>query len=206
MPRTRSRPKTEGKFLNAVLELVANEGCCALGVNAVAHKAGADKVLIYRYFGNLNGLLQRVAESREWLPTVSEIFNSLSLTEGHDATDALHKVARLLTQHIQADKTTHQLVCWRKADKNPLTDYFSNEWKALWRELPGSLSIGLDYETREAWKRVCALMALIIEAELCDEPLDSSCFQLLAKDIRIGQLPEGESARIDDDQLPTNLL
>ena len=127
MPQTRSRLKTEQKFLDAVLELVANDGFSALGINAVAHSAGADKVLIYRYFKNLNGLLERVAESRNWLPTVSETLKSLSLSEALVGADALHQIARLLIHHIRADKTTHQLVCWRKAKKNPLTDYFSNE-------------------------------------------------------------------------------
>ena len=208
MPQTRSRPKTEGKFLKAVLELVANEGCSALGINAVAHKASADKVLIYRYFNNLNGLLERVAESRNWMPTVSETLSSLTLSEDLQGADALDQVARLLIRHIRSDKTTHQLVCWRNADKNPLTDYFSNEWQAFWHELPGTLSIGLDYESRENWKRACSLTALIIEAELCGKPVDFKCLNLFAKDIRTGQLSQDDSARSApvDDQLPTNLL
>ena len=61
MSPTRSRPKTEEKFQNAVLKLIADEGCGSLGINSVAQVAGADKVLIYRYFGDFKGLLQRVA-------------------------------------------------------------------------------------------------------------------------------------------------
>jgi AcrR family transcriptional regulator len=209
MPQTRSRLKTEEKFLSAVLELVADKGCSALGINAVAHVAGADKVLIYRYFKNLNGLLERVAESRNWLPTVSESLKSLSLSQDSKGTDVLHQIARLLIHHIRADKTTHQLVCWRKAEKNPLTDYFSNEWQAFWRELPDALSIGLDYESRENWKQASSLTALIVEAELCDEPVDFSCLNLFAKEMHLGQLSEAPPDPSDygyDDQLPTKLL
>lgn len=208
MPQTRSRLKTEEKFLSAVLELVANKGCSALGINAVAQTAGSDKVLIYRYFNNLNGLLERAAESRNWMPTVCETLSSLALSEDHQGADALDQVARLLLRHIRADETTHQLVRWRKAQKNPLTDYFSDEWQAFWRELPDALSIGLDYESRENWKRACSLTALIVEAELCGEPVDFKCLNLFAKDIRSGQLSQDDGARSDpvDDQLPTNLL
>jgi AcrR family transcriptional regulator len=208
MPQTRSRLKTEEKFLRAVLELVANKGCSALGINAVAQTAGSDKVLIYRYFNNLNGLLERAAESRNWMPTVCETLSSLALSEDHQGADALDQVARLLIRHIRADQTTHQLVRWRKAQKNPLTDYFSDEWQAFWSELPDALSVGLDYESRENWKQACFLTALIAEGELCGEPVDFKCLNLFAKDIRTGKLSHDDGARSDPvyDQLPTNLL
>ena len=206
MPRTRSRSKTEEKFLNAVLELVAQDGCCALGINAVAHKAGADKVLIYRYFGNLNGLLLRVAESRQWLPTLEELCNALSLQEDSPATGAIHKLCRLLTHHIRTDKATHQILRWRKAQANPLTEHFSKEWTALWHELSDHLSTGLNYDERETWKHVTTLSALTVEAELCDEPVSSSCIEHITKDIDIGRVPQAESAPTVEDQLPTNLL
>jgi AcrR family transcriptional regulator len=208
MPRTRSRANTEQKFLNAALELVANDGCCALGINAVAHKAGADKVLIYRYFTNLNGLLQRVADSRQWLPSVDELFNALTIEESAPATGTMHQLARLLTHHIRADKATTQVLRWRKAASNPLTEHFSNEWKVLWQKISEHLSTGLDYDAREAWKQVTALTALTIEAELCDEPVSSGCIDHITKDIAIGRVPQPEATSEPsiDDPLPTNLL
>jgi AcrR family transcriptional regulator len=208
MPRTRSRANTEQKFLNAALELVAQDGCCALGINAVAHKAGADKVLIYRYFGNLVGLLQRVADSRQWLPTLDELSNALALEENSPATDTMHQLARLLTHHIRADKATTQVLRWRKAASDPLTEHFSNEWKVLWQQISDHLSTGLDYEARENWKHVTALTALTIEADLCDEPVHSGCIDHIAKDMAIGCVPRPEQTAepFIEDQLPTNLL
>lgn len=208
MPRTRSRANTEEKFLNAALELVAQDGCSALGINAVAHRAGADKVLIYRYFGNLDGLLHRVADSRQWLPSLDELANTLSLEEDSPATGTMHQLARLLTHHIRADKATTQVLRWRKAASNPLTEHFSNEWKVLWQKISEHLSIGLDYDAREAWKQVTALTALTIEAELCDEPVSSGCIDHITKDIAIGRVPQPEATSEPsiDDPLPTNLL
>ena len=43
------------------------------GINAIARQAGCDKVLIYRYFDNLDGLLQRVADNNDLWWTVDEI-------------------------------------------------------------------------------------------------------------------------------------
>lgn len=208
MPRKRSRSRTEDKFLNAVLELVADEGCGALGVNAVAQRAGADKVLIYRYFGNLNGLLGRVAESRQWLPSLGKLSSSLTLQEDAPATGTLHQLARSLTHHIRSDKATNQILRWRKAATNPLTEHFSNEWATLWQSLAEHLSADLDYDAREDWKRAIALTALTVDSELCDDPVSTGCIDHIARDIVIGRVPQAEptSESITEDQLPTNLL
>jgi AcrR family transcriptional regulator len=210
MPRTRSRAKTEEKFQYAVLELVAEEGCGALGVNAVAHRAGADKVLIYRYFENLNGLLHTVAESQQWLPSLDELCHALNLQTRLPAAVALHQLSEIVTLHIRANQTTHQILRWRKALTNPLTNHFSSQWKSLWQGLATRLSTDLDYEDRETWKLLTTLTALTIESTLCDEPVNTACLSLIAQDLTTGQMIESTDGDTrypeDQDQLPTNLL
>lgn len=59
---------TRRRILDAALELIAEAGFSAFGVNALAARAGADKVLIYRYFGGLDGVIAALAERPElWL-------------------------------------------------------------------------------------------------------------------------------------------
>jgi AcrR family transcriptional regulator len=53
----RDRDATRERILAAVGTLLAREGFSGLGVNAVAREAGVDKVLIYRYFGGIEALL-----------------------------------------------------------------------------------------------------------------------------------------------------
>jgi AcrR family transcriptional regulator len=207
MPRTRSRPKTEEKFQNAVLKLVADEGCGALGINAVAQLAGADKVLIYRYFGDFNGLLQRVAESRQWLPTSEEVLQSLSEVEA-DGLSLLRKIERQLIQHIRADASTHQLIRWRRANICPICTKFTKEWRELWKTLPAEIAKQLPTDQRILWMQACALLALIIEADLCDESLDRRCLERLAyglEAVPIKANSEGAFLSVED-SLPTNLL
>ena len=50
----RDRQKTERAILDAVGTLVARRGMGGVGINAVAREAQCDKVLIYRYFGDLS--------------------------------------------------------------------------------------------------------------------------------------------------------
>jgi AcrR family transcriptional regulator len=53
----RDREATERRILDAAGRVIARDGFRGLGVNAVAREAGVDKVLIYRYFGGIEALL-----------------------------------------------------------------------------------------------------------------------------------------------------
>lgn len=207
MPRTRSRPKTEEKFQNAVLKLVADEGCGALGINAVAQLAGADKVLIYRYFGDFKGLLQQVAESRQWLPTSDEMLRSLPDGE-FDGLSLLRKIESALIHHIRADASTHQLVRWRRANICPICKQFTEEWRELWKTLPALIGKQLTLEQRNLWSQASALLALIIEADLCGESVDWHCLEGIANGLEpvlIGAHSDTSTVAFEE-SLPTNLL
>ena len=47
--------ETEKRLLEAVSKVIEEEGFTQIGINRVAKKAQCDKVLIYRYFGGLDG-------------------------------------------------------------------------------------------------------------------------------------------------------
>lgn len=53
----RNRVETEKKILDAVGCIVETDGFEKVGINAVAKKAGIAKMLIYRYFTSIDGLL-----------------------------------------------------------------------------------------------------------------------------------------------------
>jgi AcrR family transcriptional regulator len=54
----RDRSQTERRLIEAVGVLIAEEGADSLGINRIARRSGVNKVLIYRYFGGLDGLVQ----------------------------------------------------------------------------------------------------------------------------------------------------
>jgi AcrR family transcriptional regulator len=64
----RDRRETERKLIEAAGRLMAREGFARLGVNAVAAEAGVDKVLIYRYFDGLPGLIRAYARQGDFWP------------------------------------------------------------------------------------------------------------------------------------------
>jgi AcrR family transcriptional regulator len=63
----RNRADTERRILDAAEGLVLSGSARAITINAIADRAGVDKVLIYRYFGRLPGLLQALVERRRVL-------------------------------------------------------------------------------------------------------------------------------------------
>ncbi|MBT3205138.1 MAG: TetR/AcrR family transcriptional regulator [Gammaproteobacteria bacterium] len=118
----KSRINTEQRILDAVKSLLLNKGFPDVGINAISREAGCDKVLIYRYFGGLNGLLERFAEESDLWWTVDEIvqenmdeISQFSLPQFLDL---------LLKRHIKAVQQrplTQEIMAWEMSDSNPLT-------------------------------------------------------------------------------------
>ena len=54
---TRDRIQTENRLLDAIHELLNEEGLDQIKINRVAQHAKVNKILIYRYFGGIDGLI-----------------------------------------------------------------------------------------------------------------------------------------------------
>lgn len=65
----RDRARTEQRLIDAVGQIMAEDGFDQVGINRIASRSGINKILIYRYFGGLDGLL--VAYFRQKRPIVS---------------------------------------------------------------------------------------------------------------------------------------
>src|SRR5271168_4432944 len=61
------------RILDAIGRMIVRDGLASVGVNALAREAGCDKVLIYRYFDNLEGVYAAFAERSDIYWTVGEI-------------------------------------------------------------------------------------------------------------------------------------
>jgi AcrR family transcriptional regulator len=114
----RDREQTRGKILEAVGRLLAEKGFVGLGVNAIAHEAGVDKVLIYRYFGGLSGLLLAYAERGDHWPGPAEISPSPTGSDASELAEALVHFARALRTRPQ----TLAILRWELHARNALVD------------------------------------------------------------------------------------
>ena len=70
----RERELTEQKLINALGELIEEKGFEKVGVNVVAERAGVSKMLIYRYFKSLDGLIYEYIKRHDfWINASSEL-------------------------------------------------------------------------------------------------------------------------------------
>ena len=121
--RPRDREATRGLLIDAMGKLLAEKGFTHLGVNAVARQAGVDKVLIYRYFGGLPGLIKAFGQEGDFWPSIEELaggdiesFRRLPLEKklvalGHNFLSGIRK--RPLTQEVMA---------WEMVERNEFTE------------------------------------------------------------------------------------
>ncbi|HSU93622.1 MAG TPA: helix-turn-helix domain-containing protein [Gemmatimonadaceae bacterium] len=116
MATRRDRFETRATILRSAAELIAAHGVRALGVNVLAEAAGCDKVLIYRYFGGLDGVLEALGAERMLWPRV-EIEN-----EGGDASlsEALQSVVLEEWAAISGDALLLQAATAELGDDNAL--------------------------------------------------------------------------------------
>ncbi|WP_460915993.1 TetR/AcrR family transcriptional regulator [Spirosoma areae] len=64
----RNRAKTTQRIVEALEEVIAERGLEGVGVNRIAEKANVSKVLIYRYFGGMEGLLEYYVKMGKLFP------------------------------------------------------------------------------------------------------------------------------------------
>ena len=77
----KDRELTERKILDAVGSIIASDGFESVGINVVAQRAGVSKMLIYRYFGGLNGLLSKYLLQKDfWVNTNMNIEKSSDIS------------------------------------------------------------------------------------------------------------------------------
>lgn len=109
----RDRDVTEEKLINAVGELIAEEGFESLGVRKVADRAGVNKTLIYRYFESLDGLIYAYMKKHDfWLnntmeqPDVSDVKSYLKTFYRREITAYRSNTAlkRLKRWELSSDK------------------------------------------------------------------------------------------------------
>lgn len=120
----KDKDQTKSKIISAVGELIAESGFSKAGVNAIARQAGVDKVLIYRYFGGLDGLYKAYAESSDFWPSLNELMGPeearLALLEG-DAAETLGLFFRRYIQALRSRPHTLEVLAWETVERNALT-------------------------------------------------------------------------------------
>ena len=79
---TKNRQATELTLIKAVDDIIEENGFEGLGINAIAAKAKVSKMLIYRYFNSLDGLIAAyIRQNDYWINFNEELPDKEHLSE-----------------------------------------------------------------------------------------------------------------------------
>ena len=217
---SRDKNKTKEKILQAAINLLTRSGFHGFGINSVAKEAGHDKVLIYRYFGDLNGLLTAVAEESEFFPDLPAFRESLEPKDA-DNTSALTATITGYIQEIFNRPLTLQILSWEPVEDNPLVTSCKRARDQFERDLLRGLIIG----NNDLHSVISSLFSFILPGFLhrydSEKPFDANELEELIAPLceRLLFNTEGSKIKIEDNirvafendeddpnSLPTELL
>ncbi len=118
----RDREATERRLLDTIGCMIAEGGFEKIGINAVSARSGVSKILIYRYFDSIDGLIAAYIRKHDfWLNS------SLDLS---DAAQILPTIKRVFREHInklRADPVLRKLYRWELSCDNALIAYLREQ-------------------------------------------------------------------------------
>jgi len=133
--RARDRSRTMDRIITAVGTVLAEQGFQKLGINAIARQAGVDKVLIYRYFDGLAGLMEAYAKEVNFWPMAEELagyddeaLRAMSLRE------QIIEMMKNLARSLHRRPATQQVIAWELVERNELTASLEQARWAVLRE------------------------------------------------------------------------
>ena len=105
--------KSEIQLIEAVSTIITEEGFSKIGINKIARTAGCDKVLIYRYFGNLDGLITTWAKKHDFYIQAYDAFINKVETISQVNLREITKEILLSQLHFTKENKMHQeLLRW----------------------------------------------------------------------------------------------
>lgn len=117
--RSRDRPATKRRILDAAQAILTDQGPSGFGVNAVARAAAVDKQLIYRYFGGLDGLLSALGERiAEWWQ--DQLLDGVPDTKPASYGEMIEGLALRLLQVMRREPLAVQTALWELSDASGL--------------------------------------------------------------------------------------
>jgi AcrR family transcriptional regulator len=190
--KKRDRERTKGKILKAVGEVIEQYGTDKVGVNLIARTAGVNKVLIYRYFESVDGLMEEYIKSGEYTSTTGDDYiENIEPVQPEERGKAMTELMLTFLHDLRERKATRDILRWEiGTGKSVLSDAKNNVANRLLEkigDLPNfkdtsalmafltagiyylviaadhrSTMINVDLHSEEGWKRIEDIIEQIV--------------------------------------------
>lgn len=116
----KDRNKTEEKILKAVEAIVLKEGVSAIKINNIARAAGVSKVLIYRYFGGIDQLLEKfIVMNDYWIKNTRN--HALQRQQGESLRQWILRIVKGQFHYLMNSRLQREIMKWQLTEDNELT-------------------------------------------------------------------------------------
>lgn len=128
----KNKENTKRKLIDAVGEIIRQHGFKFIRISKVAQLAGVDRKLIYRYFGNLDNLIEAyITENDYWMIFADHL---KTLLKDQDVSDNKALVIQILQEQFKffyAEKKMQGLILMELSEKNTLMHSIHNARESL---------------------------------------------------------------------------
>lgn len=152
----RDREATEKRLLDTIGKIINETGFEKIGINAVATQSGVSKILIYRYFGSVEGLLAAYIRRHDfWLNFPDEL-------PGREQIPAfLKQMFRNQITQLRNEPTLKRLYRWELSSGNEIIARLREQREKVGLRLVEKVSEITGYPEKEI-----AVMASVISASV----------------------------------------
>lgn len=162
----KNRQTTEMNLIKAVDELIEENGFEGLGINAVAAKAGVSKMLIYRYFDSLDGLIAAYIRQYDYWINFDE-----PLPDQEHIGQFIKEIFKKQIIMLRQSYTLRRLYRWELASNNTFIKELreKREAKGIW------LVDAVSKLSRHSQKETAAMASIITAAISYLSLLEENC-------------------------------
>ncbi|GAB4021202.1 TetR/AcrR family transcriptional regulator [Spirosoma koreense] len=168
----RNRAATTERIINALEELLTERGLDGVGINVIAERAGVSKVLIYRYFGGIEGLLEYYVGMGRLIPHYSNSWlEQIRPTQPTDLANIWSGQALQLFRQFRSSRAAREILKATVKEQDSLAESISRVQDTELTNLVEQLAFikKADYQATSA-VILGALSYLTIQAQL-DRPV-----------------------------------
>lgn len=153
---TKNRHATEQTLIKAVNDIIEESGFEGLGINAIAAKAKVSKMLIYRYFGSLDGLIVAYIQQNDYWINFNE-----QLPDKEHIGEFIKQVYKRQIVELRKSYTMKRLYRWELSTDNKIVRELREK-----RENKGIMLVEAIGKLTQHPQRETAAIASIISAAI----------------------------------------